>query len=82
MEPSVKDIKQAKTALDKGFRKNQKDLRKAYRDAADKIVTEQVRTVVDNLRKQRNRYAWVVIFSVPLNIALAAIVAMMLYGGK
>ena len=82
MEPSVKEIKQAKTSIDKGFKKSQKDLRKAYREAADKIVTEQVKTVVDNLRKQRNRYAWIVMFSVPLNIALAAIVAIMLYGGK
>ena len=82
MEPSVKEIKQAKTSIDKGFKKSQKDLRKAYREAADRIVTEQVKTVVDNLRKQRNRYAWIVMFSVPLNIALAAIVAIMLYGGK
>lgn len=82
MKLSVKEIKQAKTSIDKGFKKSQKDLRKAYREAADKIVTEQVKTVVDNLRKQRNRYAWIVMFSVPLNIALAAVVAVMLYGGK
>ena len=82
MKPSVKDTKQAKTGIDKGYKKSQKDLRKAYRDAADKIVTEQVRMVVDNLRKQRNRYAWIVMFSVPLNIALAVVIGIMLYGGE